>query len=534
MNRLEEQTLAGRVVSIIVSKKLMITSVFLFVVVSGMFTTLLITPKYEATMSILVSRDRIDPQINPSDKNSEITQTEISDEEFNSELEIIKSIDVAKAVVTELNLGRDRKPRQDTWADQFRNKVKTAIYNLTKDLEQRVVGRDKADEQESEVPVETRANQVIAALDVVPTKKSRIIKVTYTDTDPSRAKRTLEKIYEQYVALHVKISDRPEAAQVFQEQTERFNEKLAESTNQLKQFDSSNGLAGAEIATQRELLLKQLYDTQAQVNATRTEIGEIEQRIAALRTQVASMPEQIQVGSVTRYVSALDSMKTEQVKLEQQRTDLLQKYKPNSRFIRENEERLQQLRRNIAAEMANPPQEKSFAINELRRRLETDLKVAETSLNGLKKKESTLTAQASRLSAEASEINGKSIERAEIERRRAINEEAYLLYQKKGRENQITQVLNREQVMNFSVVDQPRTDGQPKTPKPMLNLAILSFVGLFAGLAAALITARGNETSVNDGYVITAGELERRYGLPVLASVPLIEAPRPERLKLNS
>jgi uncharacterized protein involved in exopolysaccharide biosynthesis len=534
MSRFQEQSLVGRLGATLASKKLMITAVFLFVVISGMATTLLITPKYEATMSILVSRDRIDPQINPSDKNPEITPTEISDEEFNSELEIIKSVDVAKAVVTELNLGRDRKPRQDTWPDQFRNKVKTAIYNFTRQIEQRVSGKENEAEPESEIPVETRANQVIAALDVVPTKKSRIIKIAYTDTDPARAKRTLEKIYEQYVALHVKISDRPEAAQVFNEQTERFNEKLSESTDQLKQFDSSNGIAGAEIATQRELLLKQLYDTQAQVNATRTEIGETEQRIAALRTQVDLMPEQIEVGSVSKYVGALDAMKAEQVKLEQQRTELLQKFKPHSRFVRENEERLRQLRQNIANEMANPPKEKSFAINELRRRLETDLRVAETSLNGLKKKESTLSAQASRLSTEAATLNGKSIERAELERKRAINEEAYLLYQKKGRENQITQVLNKEQVMNFSVVDQPRTDGEPKTPKPMLNLAILTFVGLFAGFAAALITSRGGEPALADGFVLTAGDLERRYGLPVLASVPMIEAHAPERLKLNS
>lgn len=515
----------------------MIFTILFFVVASGMATTLLITPKYEATMSIIISRDRIDPQINPSDKNQEITQTAISDEEFNSELELFKSIEVVSGAVRELDLANDRKPKGGTWLSETRQRIKTSAYDLVKQFSSGVEsgGAPSEDKQDSPFTVEKAVNHVVDNLEVVPTKKSRVIKVTYRDTDPLRAKRTLESIYQKFVDLHVRMNEKPEAEQVFKEQTARFNDRLSETTNELKQFDSQNGVTGAEIATQRELLLKQLHDTEAQVNAATAEIAEMEVRISALRAKVDSMPEQIQTSSVSKYVGALDRMKEEQVRLEQQRTDLLQKYKPNSRFVRENEDRLQQLRRNIAAERENPPEEKSYALNDLRRRLEGDLNIAQTSLGGLKKREKTLSAQASRLSAELVGLNARSIERDSLKRKQDVNEEAYLLYQKKARENEISEVLNKERVLNFSVVDPPRTDGEQKTPKPMLNLMILIGVGLIAGIGASMVRDRTGQQQSDMDLVLSAGELERRCGLPVLMSMPMIEGFDPQqRLRLKA
>lgn len=512
-------------------KKLLIFAVFALVVTTGMITTLLITPKYEATMSILISRDRIDPQINPSDKNPEIMLSAISDEEFNSELELVKSAEVITGAVTGLGLVTDRRPKANTWLADLRQRIKTSIY----DLGRRIAsdgGEQPADSTADDFSVEKAVNHVLANLEVVPTKKSRVIKITYSDTDPLRAKRTLEAIYQEFVDLHVRINERPEAEQVFKAQTDRFSDRLNATTNELKQFDSANGVTGAEIGTQRSLLLKQLYDTQAQENSTATEIADLEQRVRTLRSNIDAMPEQIQTGSVSKYVGALDAMKSELVKLEQQRTDLLQKYKPDSRFVRENEERIQKLRQNIAAERANPPEERSFALNELRRKLEGELYAAQTSLDGARKRQKTLTEQASRLSSEVVALNSKSIERDAIERRRSVNEEAYLLYQKKARENEIGEVLNKERVLNFSVVDPPRTDGQPKSPKPLLNLLVLAGVGLVAGVAAALFIDRS--VGGHGRRVRSAGDLEDRYGLPVLVSIPVMsDGPALKDLRLG-
>lgn len=522
----------NRLAEAFAGRKLLMISVFILVVVTGMFTTFLITPNYEATMSILVSRDRIDPQISAAEKNGEITQTTISDEEFNSELEMVKSLHVIKEVVTELDLVNDNKPKEDTWLSQTRGRIKSNIYDFMKRVTSRASEEPTGSIAGSDTfAIEKSVNRVESRLNVVPIKKSRIIKVSYLDTDPVRAKRTLEKIYEKYVELHVRINDKTEADQVFQEQTERFNQNLTATTNSLKQFDTQNGVTGTEIGTQRELILKQLYDAQAQASATQTEIAETEQKISALKEKIESMPEQIQTSSVSKYVGALDGMKEELVKLEQQRTEFLQKYKPGSRFVREIEERIQALKTGIAKETSNPPQEKSYALNDLRRRLEGDLNAATTSLSGLRKREKSLTAQASKLNGDIVALNTRSIERDDLSRKRTVNEEAYLLYQKKRRESEISHLLSKEQVMNFSVVDPPRTDGEQKNPKPLLNLIALIGVGGFAGLGSALLFNRAR--AGGDDRFVTALDLERRFGLPILATIPVIKEPRSARRRLS-
>jgi uncharacterized protein involved in exopolysaccharide biosynthesis len=500
-------------------RKMLIICTVILVVVTGMAATLLVTPKYEATMSLLVTRDRVDPQITSSDKNIDITHAAISDEEFNSELELLKSLEVITGVVKDLDLANNQKPKTDTWLDETRIRIKSSLT-----LQGWFSSGRSTSEPSSDFSIERTVNRVVANLDVVPTKKSRVIKVTYTDTDPLRAKQTLESLYKKYIELHVQLNEKAEAAQVFNEQTGKFNDKLDESTRNLKNFDSTNGISGADISTQQSLLMRQLSDSEALVNSTRVEIGEQDKRIASLQEKIAGEPKQIQTGYISKYVQAIDRMKEELVQLEQARTQLLQKYQPNSRFVRENLERIDQLKKSIAEETANPPQERSYAINDLRRKLEAELYEAQTRIASLKEREKTLTGQAARLKSQVADLNTKSIERNSLERQRTVNEEAYLLYQKKARENEIGQVLNKEQVMNFSLVDSPRTDGQQKNPKPILNLLVLLGVGLMAGIAAALVFERSS-TFLDGDLIKTARQIELRYQLPVLASIPRMQLP---------
>lgn len=500
--------------------KLLMVSLVVLVVTTGMTATFLITPKYEATMSLLVSRDRIDPQVTSSDKTVDITQTAISDEEFNSELELFKSIEVVKGAAKELDLVNNQQPRQNTWLSDLRAKVKHQVYSFTSGGASQKAENISVTDQTYDFVLEKTVNRVVTNLEVVPIKKSRIIKVTFVDTDPLRARKTLEAIYRKFVELHVQLNNKPEAAQVFNEQTGKFNQKLNDATKTLKEFDVENGVVGADISTQQGLLQKQLSDTQTQINAARTEIGETVKKIASLKEKIELEPKQIQTGFVSKYVPALDRMKEELLQLEQQRTQLLQKYQPNSRFVRENQERIDQLKKTLSNETANPPQERSFALNELRRRLESELYDAQTILATAKDRETTLTGQASKLMSEVESLNTKSIERTGLERKRTTNEEAYLLYQKKARENEIGQVLNKERVMNFAVVDEPRTDGEQKNPKPLLNLLVLLAVGGMAAIAASVAYEKYTEVGDDTDLVISRYEIERRFNIPVLASIP--------------
>ncbi|MCY7375195.1 MAG: hypothetical protein LH472_04400 [Pyrinomonadaceae bacterium] len=520
-----DESLIEQVRQAVLNRKLLITAVFLLVVLSGLFATLLITPKYEAGMSLIVSRNRVDPQISPGEKSADVLLTGISDEEFNSELELFKNGEVIAGAIKDLDLINNQAPKKDESFGGLGQKIKDAVTGL--------FGKSSEDEikpaAESSSPnnfaLEKTVSRVMNNLSVEPVKKSRIIKITYTDTDPLRAKKTLEKIYQEYAALHVRINEKSPATAVFSEQTDEFDRKLNGATSAIKQFDRKNGVTGGEVGRQSEILMTQFYATQAQAEATRTEITEIEQRVRVLKEKIAGQPEQLQTGSQSKYVAALDRMKDELVQLNQQKTQLLQKYKPNTRFVLDIEERIQNVRRAIAEETANPPQERSFALNDLRRRLESDLSNAQIALAGLRTRERDLNTLAIRQRDENARLNGKSIERERLERSRKINEEAYLLYQKKTRESEVGQILNREQVLNFNVVDAPRTDGEKKSPQPLLNLLVLIGLGAIAGLASAIVAEksfpRGSATQISSPVRRITGI----YGMPLLAD----GSPKPRR-----
>ena len=477
----EKKNLPEEIRRIVWQRKWLIAAVFLLVVGSGAVATFLITPKYEAQMSIIVTRQRVDPQISPGEKSADVLLSGITDEEFNSELELLKNTEVLIGTAKQLDLINDQAPLQEGAASRFRQRIKSVWTNFFSSGEKTETAR------EDDFALEKIAGRMANNLDVEPVKKSRIIKTVYTDTDPARAKKTLETIYQKYIELHVKMSEKSPVTDVFGDQSNQFDRKLKKTTDAVKSFDRNNGVTGVEINSQSEMLLRQFYEIQGQAQQARTEIDETVQRVALLKEQIAAQPQQIQTGSVSKYVGALDGMKNELIQMNQERTRLLQKYKPNARFIIEIEDRIKNQEKAIAAEIANPPQEKSFALNDFRRRLESDLATAQVNLTALRTRERELTAQAEKQRTEAARLNLKSIEREQLERERKINEDAYLLYQKKASESEVGEVLNRQQILNVGIADPPRTDGEKKSPKTTLNLIVLIGLGAFAGFAAALV-----------------------------------------------
>ena len=94
MNYSTNQKLLEQLRRTVWNHKLLMAAVFLLVVISGLIATVLITPKYEAGMSVIVSRNRVDPQISSGEKTADVLSSDISDEEFNSELELIRNGEV--------------------------------------------------------------------------------------------------------------------------------------------------------------------------------------------------------------------------------------------------------------------------------------------------------------------------------------------------------------------------------------------------------------------------------------------------------
>ncbi len=484
----------------IVAHKGLMAAIFLTIVGVGMTVTLLQEPSFESTIKVMVSRERIDPHITASERSVEMERADISDEEFNSELEILQSRQVLEAVVKELKL--DAAPIKSSW--------RTAASDW---LKQRRGAESQTPPEQ--VQLAQALQKVRANLEVVPAKKSRVINITYRAGNPEIAARVLETLFRKYTDHQLNLRQQAEAAEVFHEQTKSFNHKLNESTNAIKRFDQTNNITN--VAAQKDGLLKQYYDAVNQLAAARTSIQESEQRAQVLQTQLATQPALIESEKKTVYVQALDKMKEELMTLELQQSQNRQKYKPDFRLVRETEQRITQLRDLIKREENAPPQERTTTLNEVHRRLTNDLLEAQSNLKALREREKSSSALVAQYQGQLSKLDGLGFEKQELERTRNLNEESYLLYQKKAREAEIVSLLNREKVVNINLVETAGVNHQPVNPKPFLNLMVLLVIGLLAAIAAAA-GLEGYNPKVRSAHVI-----EQDFGINVLASIPDIE-----------
>ncbi len=492
-----------KLIGVLYSRRFLLIGIFIAIVGAGMTVTLLLAPTYQSTMKILITRDRVDPQVTPTEKNPGDSRSELTEEDFNSEIEILQSRAVLEEVARQLNLDKERAGAQRGWFARFRSRLSNFYRSF----------HGQAAPSEIEIAVMKLSDN----LEAVPVKKSRIIKVTYRGSDPDRAAQVLNELYRQYAEHHLRMLQNSKAANVFHEQSETFNRKLKEATETLKRFDSRTGVMAS--AAQQDLLLRQYHETRNHLDNTRTEIRETEQRSRALKAQIEQQPERIESEARTKYVAALDKIKEEILALEIQRTQLLQKYQPNHRLVKDVEERLAQARESLAREEKSPPQERATVLNEVHRRLTGELLLAQANLATLRERERALAKLAQRYKEQVATFDAKSLERDDLERTRAVNEEAYLLYRKKAQEADIVNALNQERIVNFSLAEPPSADRRPISPKPLLNLLALTLIGLIAAVATVAFIERDklSLTEMSQSAASLAGSLPPRQ-TPLLLS----------------
>src|SRR5262245_47092315 len=162
-------------------RRRLLCGIFFTIVSAGMVVTFLLPPTYESTMKVLVARDRIDPQVTPADKNSDVMRSEYTDEEFNSEIEILQSRAVVERVVRQLGLDRQDPPG---WLSRLIIRLGDLYRSFHK--------------QASPDATERAVRRLTERLEVFSIKKSRIIKVTYRDRNPERVALILNELYRQY------------------------------------------------------------------------------------------------------------------------------------------------------------------------------------------------------------------------------------------------------------------------------------------------------------------------------------------------
>ena len=440
--------------------------------------------KYESRASILVQNARGNVQITSGNSDGPMESRDVTEEQLNSDVVVLTSKDLLDEVITP---GWNSKPRTAYSNAEFQNHEK-AVGSLTRRLE------------------------------TVVSRKSNVILATMTAPSPEQAQEQLQRLLDAFLARQRQISRPPGAARFFAEQAERYKNELAKAQMALAQFQNQQKLVNIN---ERETTLSSgLTTTETVRRDADVQIRDLEKRIEADNALLATLPRrQTTQEHTTPLNGALDQLTTQLVSLMHQRTELLNKYPPTDRAVRQIE--LQIVETETGIKEASSPRAKDAAtdINPTWQQLQTDLAMMRSQLSGLKARRDVLSNQIANAQSALNSTEALSPQFSTLQHKVDELDTNYQAYLHKRDEAEIADSMDRQDLTNFAVVQAPTFSMAPVHPKPLRD----GFFGLITAFLIGGIAVFLME-SVRD-TVGAAGELERWTRYPVLASVAWTELP---------
>ena len=435
---------------------------------------------YQAHMKILVLRTRMDAMVTASANAPVQNSAEITEQDLNSEVELLRSDDLLRKVVLVTGL--------------------------------QALGKQQSNDFTSERSTAEAIRSLGAKLEVEPLRKTNVIEVKYRDSDPHLAAAVLNAVAAAYLEKHRQVHRPSGELTFFDQQTEQFQRGLEQSHAKLAEFTQQSGIIEAQ--RERELTLLRLSDLEANANQADALAAETEQRIASMQAQLASLQPRITTTVRTgENLQLMQQLKSTLLNLELKRTELLTKFEASYPLVQETDKQIADTHAAIETEQIRPPTEDTTDRDPTYVTLRSDLAKAEADLTGFRAR-STATKTIARQYREAGRVLvQKGIQQEDLERTAKSQEETYLLYLRKREEARISDALDQRGIVNIALAEEPTV---PMFPVRSLARSggITFLLAIFVGFGAGFIK------DFADPCFRTPDEVAGYLDITVLASLP--------------
>ncbi len=461
----------------------------LFVISFALVTTLgilyfVLFPSYKAEMKVMLRRGRIDPVVTPTPSPSPVFEhDEITEEQLNSEVELLRDEDILRQVVLETGLA------QKSW---------TSVMTR----------------QSLESRAEKAVRRLASKLDVQPVRKSRLITVSYSSASPERSAAVLRALAHAYLAKHAE-NGRPSGEQMFFEQQVKESRAVLEDAQEnLIAFTLQHRVVSA--ALERDLALQKSSDAEASELGLESAIAEAGERIRVLEASLRDLPQRRVVEIKNSDNPQLqEKLKSKLLELQLQRTALMTKFQPSYRLVQEVDQQIAQAKAAIEAEDLKPLRDETTQSDPEFEWAHSEHLKSQVELRALEQKQSVAQAQVLAYRTQAQALEQNAISQHDLEQKVKAAEEKYLLYCNKREEARIGDALDENGVLNVAITQQPRVPALPAWP--FVAATCFSFVGAL-GFSTGLVFI----TDYLDPSFRTPQEATAFLGLPVLMSLPAL------------
>jgi uncharacterized protein involved in exopolysaccharide biosynthesis len=455
--------------------------------------TLLRPKQYRSEMDILVQNTRADEQITPSRVNGMITINGVTEEQINSEIQLLQSRSLANVVVdphwnsrTAGTLSQDQMKAHDKEVDNFEK-------HLSVDL----------------------------------IRKSNVIHATYTASDPRNATEMLTRLLTVFLTKQREIAQPPGTAKFFADQAGQYKTELDQAQEQLAQYQQDHHIVA--LADTEQNVDREINEAETDLRGTDAQISEVSQRLASQTHQLKDIPtRQMTQQRIIPNDYSVERLNTMLAELQNQRTSLLTKFTPADRTVQEVERKIADTRDALSNAQAMTSKETSSDVNPVWQSVTGAIIQNETDRQALRAKHDALEQQIGQLRSSLKDTEGSTVAFTTLRQKVTDLENNYQLYAQKRDEAEMADAMNENRLLNVAVQQNPTFSMIPYRPRPVVDIVLGGFTATFLASFVVFFAEVGRDTIANEF------ELEKISGQHVLATVPLDRIRGNKRAELRS
>ncbi|QNI32248.1 lipopolysaccharide biosynthesis protein [Alloacidobacterium dinghuense] len=442
--------------------------------------------KYSSEMVLLIQNARGNQPITAEPTAAMPPPSDVTEEQLNSQAQVLQSQDVLDEVVS----------------PGWRN---TPVQNRS----------------QAELMEHLGATSFLAKhLDITPTKKSHLISVELREHDPKTATDTMNHLLAVFLSKQQDLTRPRGASKFFAEEAEKYKTQWAAAQQKLSAYQQQQSITSP--GDRETWLQQQLADAEMNLRNTDAQVDEMDKRILADKDELGRLPARQNTVQRTLPDSGyMDQMSTLLIQLQNQRTELLTKYKPGDRLVKQVEDQIASTEKALNDARSNHFGEVTTDVNPTWQSADQSYNSNRAAIQGLKARRAALAASIASLQDQLNKAEGGETTYKSLLHDVTDAENNYQLYVQKRDAAQIADAMDTHELLNVAVVQYPTYSPTPVHPRPLIDTVLAVLSSLFIGAFAVFLAENGRRT------FSTPYELEQASKFPVLATVPLGEAAPP-------
>ncbi len=465
-------------------------SIFLFVLALGVAYLLVSHKKYASTMELLVTNTRGASVITPGRAESPAALPEVTEEELNSQAEVLQSRDVLDEVV------------DPGWGS----------VPLTQRSEDAISLHEKG--------VGTLQKELVVA----PVRKSYLLNAQLTTRNPYESTQVLNKLLAAFLSKKRQLSSPAGLSQMFTQQSEQYRKQWQDAQSQLSSFQQKFGMVS--VTDQEDLLQKEILATTTALQTSNAEVAFSRQKMAGDQAEIKTMPSRLDT-HITNIpdTGSIDQLHTKLNELSLRRTELLTKYRPDDRLVQQIDQQIIGVQKALQDGKNYLSAETSTDVNPIYQSAQQDLSENRAKVAALEGRNRELSQQLQGLQDQLHMTERDAETYNDLQHRVAQAEQGYQLNVQKRDEASMAEVMDENQLLDVAVAQRPSFSAHPVSPKPVTDIILTIATGLFLGLVGVFFAHNSRST------VSSPRDLELLTRYPTLASVPVHKGlRRPEQM----